>query len=471
MSGTDEHTQSYLWWVGVGIVFVGSLAGAVGDTMVRHVYVMAGEAFTPKQMLRCPMFVAGMLLTVVLDPFCTFLSLLFAPSSIVTPFAGVHIFWAVMIAHFWLKEHLGGWEKIGSFGIVTGVILMVVFSGKEANIGSIDAFDSYAQSAGAIAYIVVSFMILIVILDLAFAFYPCSLGSSEYSVRRLATSLASGFLGGNANVAAKFFSIIVMDLFSGNTSVFGNWRTYVVTLGVCCVGLGQLFFLNLALRRYEAVYVVPTINSCLVAEGTIGSILVLHEIPGNWIAFSFGLFMCIAGILILTTMHTVQPSALEAKPSREPAAIESAVLSERQESKGLETAERYATRKLETLTRSFSRSATAVAEMAVILNPKAMYSMYTMQENRPFDQTTQLPAVEDNSTPADSSCGSSAGVGSPRSSAAGLRSSGSRRDSDTAFAPRFSPVPPPPPRGPHALGPVPAPVQPPPRICVTPEQP
>lgn len=60
-------------------------------------------------------------------------------------------------------------------------------------------------------------------------------------------------------------------------------------------------------NRYEAIYVVPTINSCLVAEGTIGSILVLHEVPKNWTAFSIGLVLCIAGILVLTTAHKIQP--------------------------------------------------------------------------------------------------------------------------------------------------------------------
>ncbi|PHJ18750.1 magnesium transporter nipa [Cystoisospora suis] len=407
----DESTVSHLWYIGVIVVALGSLAGAGGDTMVRHAYVKAGNDATPKQMLKSPMFVVGMLLTVVLDPLCTFVALLFAPSSIVTPFAGVHIFWAVFIAHFWLKEHMGWVEVLGSIGIVTGVILMVCFCGTEADIGSISAFDSYASTPGAIAYIAVSAFLLIVILILAFSFYPCSLGSWDYSVRRLATALASGFLGGNSNVSAKFFSIILMDLFAGHTSVFTNWRTYVVTLCTVVLCLGQLIFLNVSLRRYEAIYVVPTINSCLVAEGTIGSILVLHEVPKNWTAFSIGLILCIAGILILTTAHKIQPLhkktlSLEMKtPSQEMGAMEAGEAAgtipeaKMDEEGGIATTLEKSPSKnrLSSLTRSFSRSATAVMDMSIVLNSKAFYSMYTIQEHH-------LPVTDDVPGMLDSSC-------------------------------------------------------------------
>ncbi|KEP64866.1 UNVERIFIED_CONTAM: hypothetical protein HHA_203350 [Hammondia hammondi] len=378
----DESELSALWPVGVSVVFVGSWAGALGDTMVRRAYMEAGEDVSSSVMLKRPLFVFGMLLTIVLDPICTFVALLFAPSSIVTPFAGVHIFWAVLIAHFWLKEYMCYWEKCGSVGIVTGVMLMVVFSGKRAKIDSIDSFDSYVRSAGAVAYLVYSSILLIIILVLAFKWYPCSLGRSEFAVGRLATSVASGFLGGNANIATKFFTIIVMDLCTGNTAVFSNWRTYVVALGASTVGLGQLFFLNVALRRYEAVYVVPTINSSLVTQGTIGAILLLHETPGNWIAFGSGLVLCVGGIVVLTAMHTVQASRIEEKLSgRQTAQLDSGVECWGTTKSGVSSA--AGSLKNRSFKRSLTRSATAVAEMSVILNSQAIYSMYTLQEKHP----------------------------------------------------------------------------------------
>ncbi|ESS33073.1 magnesium transporter NIPA [Toxoplasma gondii VAND] len=381
----DDGELSALWPAGVCVVFIGSWAGALGDTMVRRAYMEAGDDVSSSVMLKRPLFVFGMLLTIVLDPICTFVALLFAPSSIVTPFAGVHIFWAVLIAHFWLKEYMGYWEKCGSVGIVTGVMLMVVFSGKRAKIDSIDSFDSYVRSAGAVAYLVYSSILLIIILVLAFKWYPCSLGRSEFAVGRLATSVASGFLGGNANIATKFFTIIVMDLCTGNTAIFSNWRTYVVALGASTVGLGQLFFLNVALRRYEAVYVVPTINSSLVTQGTIGAILLLHETPGNWIAFGCGLVMCVGGIVVLTAMHTVQASRVEQKTSgRQTAQLDSGVEGWGTAKSGVSSAAR-SLKSFRTLKRSLTRSATAVAEMSVILNSQAIYSMYTLQEKHPLE--------------------------------------------------------------------------------------
>ncbi|CDJ60019.1 hypothetical protein, conserved [Eimeria maxima] len=78
-------------------------------------------------------------------------------------------------------------------------------------------------------------MILTTAIDAA-----CTLGALTFAPSRLSLALASGVFGGNTNVSAKVLTIAATQIFKGDVSL---------------------------LRRFEAIYVIPTTNSCLVAEG------------------------------------------------------------------------------------------------------------------------------------------------------------------------------------------------------------
>ncbi|XP_026191658.1 probable magnesium transporter NIPA1 [Cyclospora cayetanensis] len=308
-----------LWPLGISIIFCGSLSGAAGDTMVRMSYSAAGPEPSVREMLKKPMFVIGMILTTAVDSACTLGALTFAPSSMVTPFAGVHIFWAVLLSHFWLKESVGRWEVLGSSCVISGVLLLVLFSGKETDITSISQFRAAASTPLALTYISVAAASTLTLVLLSQKLYPCSLGAWEVPIQRLSLALASGVFGGNTNVSAKLLTIAVTQLFRGDFSVLTNlavcdsssWQAYAVFFATILLALLQLLFLNTALRKFEAIYVIPTTNSCLVAEGIVGAIMVLREYPSTWVCFLLGLLLCVGGILVLTikhkTLQTPQP--------------------------------------------------------------------------------------------------------------------------------------------------------------------
>ncbi|CDJ49552.1 hypothetical protein, conserved [Eimeria brunetti] len=196
--------------------------------------------------------------------------------SMVTPFAGVHIFWAVLLSHFWLKEAVGRWELVGSSFVICGVLLMVLFSGKETEILSLQQMKETTGGPLALAYISLSAAAAAALVILSHKLIPVSLGAWEVPVQRLSLALASGVFGGNTNVSAKVLTIAATQLFKGDLSL---------------------------LRRFEAIYVIPTTNSCLVAEGILGAIMLLRETPASWLCFLFGVFLCLLGILVLTIKH------------------------------------------------------------------------------------------------------------------------------------------------------------------------
>ncbi|CDJ69779.1 hypothetical protein, conserved [Eimeria necatrix] len=172
-----------LWPLGISIIFCGSLAGAAGDTMVRMAYSAAGPEPSTKEMLKKPIFVLGMVLTTAVDAACTLGALTFAPSSMVTPFAGVHIFWAVLLAHFWLRESVGRWETLGSSCVIIGVLLLVVYSGKETEIVAAAQFAAAAAAPLALAYIAASAAATLALLLLSLRLCPLALGSWDLPVQ------------------------------------------------------------------------------------------------------------------------------------------------------------------------------------------------------------------------------------------------------------------------------------------------
>ena len=101
----------------------------------------------------------------------------------VTPFAGVHIFWAVLLSHFWLRESVGRWEVLGSSCVISGVLLLVLFAGKETELNMLQQFAQAAAAPLPLIYIALSAAAALTLIILSQKLYPCSLGSWELPVQ------------------------------------------------------------------------------------------------------------------------------------------------------------------------------------------------------------------------------------------------------------------------------------------------
>eukprot|EP00922_Rhytidocystis_sp_ex-Travisia-forbesii_P021012 GHVS01030835.1.p1 GENE.GHVS01030835.1~~GHVS01030835.1.p1 ORF type:complete len:457 (+),score=39.26 GHVS01030835.1:115-1485(+) len=301
---SDEEAYSN-WPVGVVVALIGSIAGAVGDNVIRLEYTKAGPQLKPADMFKRWRWIVGLLLTTVVDIGCTLTALAFAPATIITPFAGVHIFWNIFLAKFWLREKVGFWEILGSISVIAGVVLIVVFAGKGSKIVSMATLAKYAISPLSITYMTITAAALIASFFLSTDFGAGRLPLNiRKPIQRLAVASSSGLLGGCTNISAKTLMIVATQLFQGDSSIMRDWQTYIIFIATITLGVSQFVYLNVGLRRYEAIYIVPTINSCLVGSGNVGGVMVLQEYPQNWSGFFVGLVVAVAGILALTISHT-----------------------------------------------------------------------------------------------------------------------------------------------------------------------
>ncbi|PFH32174.1 hypothetical protein BESB_021150 [Besnoitia besnoiti] len=298
---------SALWPIGLCVIVFGSFAGAAGDILIRRSFLRMQACPSIRHVIRDRGWVWGMILTAAMDPLSTFVALLFAPATLVAPFAGMHIFWGCLLAVAWLKERMFVLDVAGAALIIAGITLIVIFSGKEQVIGTVAAFGHYLQFPGAITYICV-FVVLATLSCvfssdhvLARVLPPARHPRLSALVQRFAVSCASGIVGGATNIGAKALVVVLTEFLAAPKAALASWSTYVIAFLAAAFGLFQLYYLNAALHRFEASYVVPMINSVLIVSGSVGGILVLQEHPDNWTAFFGGLALVVAGVFVLSS--------------------------------------------------------------------------------------------------------------------------------------------------------------------------
>ncbi|KEP67273.1 UNVERIFIED_CONTAM: hypothetical protein HHA_212200 [Hammondia hammondi] len=341
------HSLQSTWCIGVVLCLLSSFAGALGDNIVRLSFLKErGRSVycSTRSLYQRPLWLIGTLLTVIVNPVLTLLALKLAAASIVLPFAGMHIFWNVILVGYLLREELLGVDIIGSLCIIVGIVVVITYGAHQLPPYTLASLTGMASHSAFTVYLLVSSLVVICLmfaiatpvhrglawLFMAYRGQDCvragllagnsfvsaqrgteatvSPGHSAQGracpplwLQRLSVSALSGILGGLGNLSAKAAIEVVSS--EGFAMCIRTWGFYVCctsTLVLC--GL-QLIYLNLALSRYEAKYVVPMVNATLIASGSVGGILLFQEYAhmslSSIAAFSCGACLVVLGIIIL----------------------------------------------------------------------------------------------------------------------------------------------------------------------------
>ncbi|PHJ22573.1 magnesium transporter nipa [Cystoisospora suis] len=327
----------YGWILGILACLMGSFCGSLGDNMVRRSFVVLRDDVDLFQMWRSPLWAIGMFLTVVVNTVCTLFALLFAPATIVTAFAGVHIFWNTVLAKTLNREKAVLHDYIGIAAVVVGIVLIVIFSGKDKAVASVESFTFNLIQPGPTLYCLL--LLFVVCFGSVVALCPSAVGLTPYRagedsggtfssshsgerggcfdvslshvVERFAIAATSGACGGLSNVFAKAVLLLahaaaspVRDkesIMRENGSSWGyGWTAGSLVMITAIVSVMQLVFLNASLQRFEAIYVVPIINSVLIATGALGGVILFREVPQNPPVFALGLALVVTGVVALS---------------------------------------------------------------------------------------------------------------------------------------------------------------------------
>ncbi|KAF8820967.1 hypothetical protein IE077_002609 [Cardiosporidium cionae] len=303
------------WYIGVFCALVASFVGALGDNIVRLSFLREEkrQRKIARPYYKRPLWVFGEFLTIICNPALTLAALKFAAASIVVPFGGLHIFWNVCLCGYLLRERLSRAEIIGSIVILFGILLVVFFGTHEIPDYTVDRLISLLKQPMFIFYSVAA------IFSIAFCWYfgdvevvgtindmlyshahPQQHATLHPGIARFCIAALSGITGGNGNLFAK---AVVEAIHADGGSVLYRYEFYLMALFVIILCFLQALCLTIALGRYEAKFVVPMVNACLVASGSTGGILLFQEYGDlkefDVLFFSIGVSSVIGGIFIL----------------------------------------------------------------------------------------------------------------------------------------------------------------------------
>ncbi|PFH34382.1 hypothetical protein BESB_075340 [Besnoitia besnoiti] len=350
--------DQYGWILGILACLVGSFCGSLGDNMIRKSFLVLKDDVQLYHMWRSPLWTVGMFLTVVVNTLCTLIALVFTPATIVTSFAGVHIFWNTILAKTLNHEQTVWYDYAGVTAITVGITLIVACSGKDRTIDSIESFVGNLGCASSACFCLVLFVLIcfgstITLAPTLLGLPPASCtadscsrsagedegrslsppgqhashgnslsvsleGAEEFCVdirrarviERFAVAATSGACGGLSNLFAKAVLLLGNATASpggvdeakealGGTLRY-DWTAGSLVVIVAVVSVMQIVFLSTSLRRFEAIYVVPTINSVLIASGAIGGVILFEEVPRDAPLFALGLVLVVSGVTALS---------------------------------------------------------------------------------------------------------------------------------------------------------------------------
>ncbi|CRG93502.1 conserved Plasmodium protein, unknown function [Plasmodium gallinaceum] len=151
-------------FIGVIICFIGSFLGALGDKFVHDSY--SKDENENYKISRKNLWLLGILLSVVIDSSFTMIALYFTSAALVTPFAGVHILWNLIITNICLKIRTKLHQYMGSIFLICGIVIINTFSEKKVDIKNMNYLISMYSQTKVIIYLICVFSVIFILLIL-----------------------------------------------------------------------------------------------------------------------------------------------------------------------------------------------------------------------------------------------------------------------------------------------------------------
>ena len=295
-----------LWYVGMLLALAASFVGALGDNLVR--YAHRAEKTTQRTM---GIWALGLGLTAIGNSALTLWALAYADASLIVPFAGVHVVFAVFLATVINDEKIGVVDILSILVILAGILTTVLSANKE----SVDYdLDHLVALLSRQPFLITVSGILWVAVASALVAVRSSCTRKRPAIAASAAAILCGTMGGLGTVACKAgVEAVKASIRGGNVSP----QAWMILVSTATVALLQLATLNYALSKFKASLVVPIILATLTVMGTGLGVIFFEEYKRFsrkvWFTLPLGIIVACAGIVLLT-YHTHMNSS---KPRRE----------------------------------------------------------------------------------------------------------------------------------------------------------
>ena len=259
-------------WLGIALACVGSVSINIGNNLQAKGHADDNNGIWI--LGTCIFFLASII---------QFVAFAFAPVSVVAPLESLQFLANLVFAKFINQQTIAPRAYLGTFLIFTGLILCLVNGPVDGKLLiPLDKLMAYWDSPAWIIYLS-AILILAGLAELARGAYSSAAIEGETrcgqaSLQPLAFSLSSALIGTQAVVQAKALAEATKLVIVGcAVEVFTSWYPYVTL--VILVGCGGLWLvrLNLALKAYDPLFILPLLQGQYILCATLSGGIYFQE--------------------------------------------------------------------------------------------------------------------------------------------------------------------------------------------------
>jgi hypothetical protein len=246
----------------------------------------------------------------------------FGAQSVVAPLSSLTLVANAIIARAMHGELMTNRDYAATGLIIIGCVLSVAFAQHKDTLYCAEVIWNQFSTAGVIIYLLI--ICIVVFAGMLFSKWAervrTELGADSAlylkwgKLHRFSYAAVSGICGAQSVLFMK----ILIELFTNTTqqasqtgTIFlGMWQTYPLIMAlVACVAL-QIYWLNLGLARFDALYNVPVFQCFWMLFGVIAGGVFFHEFATfsafQATMFTLGVSFCLAGVAVLSSRETAE---------------------------------------------------------------------------------------------------------------------------------------------------------------------
>jgi hypothetical protein len=298
------------WVYGVLLAVLAALANNLGVNMQKL-------AWTKKQLNQASgpvyrtIWLVG-LLGVILASVFDFVALFFAPQSVIAPLGALTMVSNACVAPWMHGEIMHRITLVATMVIVAGCVLSVAMATHSNVICAPQAlFDLYVAPLF-LGYAAVLFLLMTGIwlfvrkAEAAHAAF----GPEDpryrrfFKIHRVSYAGLAGLFGAQSVMFARSFNQLIVSTTDGGPVLFVYGAAWGIIIGLVGSIVLQLYWLNHGLARFESTYNVPIFTTAFIVDVVLGGGFLYGEFSSFTALqaglFPLGIFLCIAGVIVLT---------------------------------------------------------------------------------------------------------------------------------------------------------------------------
>ncbi|KAF0697479.1 Aste57867_11837 [Aphanomyces stellatus] len=293
------------WPLGLSLSFIASIVGVLGKVMLKLSFRPGPLLSVQSAESKC-WWGTGMLLIVVVNPVLCIAALKFAPQSLLSPMGGMCVVWNTVFSPTILHEILRPRDILGAAIIFVGCIVVGVVGSHETHDIPLDQLASHFTSAPFLVYLSLFVLLLVFLTRQA---VPAMLmawdgddPTNSYTSVWCRASLAS--LAGS--ISGQMFCLCALLRLTKNHAqdVLTSPLVYVVAAAALAIALTGLYLLNMALKLYDALFVIYIYEATLLVGGAISGICFFGDMQSlelwHWIVYGVGVALIVVGICVIS---------------------------------------------------------------------------------------------------------------------------------------------------------------------------